>query len=96
MVPTDDAASPASPSEPQTAAVADEQIQHCLRMLEGKSDEHKFAGLLMITKLTDVDAERMRAVRRQVVEIVGVAFFLRLLSTKGTGIRLIERGRGQW
>lgn len=70
------------------AATADDgaveqKIQHCLQILKGKSDEHKFAGLLMVTKLNDVPYERLQQVRRQVLATIGVKFFLRLLHTKG-------------
>lgn len=61
----------------------EQKIQHCLQVLKGKSDEHKFAGLLMVTKLNDLPWERLQQVRRQVLATVGVKFFLRLLHTKG-------------
>lgn len=77
-----------SDSERAAASVAvdeatEQKIQHCLRILKGKSDEHKFAGLLMVTKLNDLSRERLQQVRRQVVATVGVKFFLRLLHTTG-------------
>lgn len=61
----------------------EQKIQHCLQVLKGKSDEHKFAGLLMVTKLNDLPWEQLQQVRRQVLATVGVKFFLRLLHTKG-------------
>ncbi|KAJ0404980.1 hypothetical protein P43SY_004897 [Pythium insidiosum] len=70
-------------SDAPTADASEQRIEQCLRMLGGKSDEHKFAGLLMITKLSDVSAERMQRLRLQVLEAVGAAFFLRLLQTRG-------------
>lgn len=65
------------------AAASAEKIAQCMRMLAGHTDEHKFAGLLMVTKLGDLPAEELQQVRRQVLTTVGVSFFLRLLHTKG-------------
>ncbi|CAH0485850.1 unnamed protein product [Peronospora farinosa] len=65
-----------------TAAV-EEKIAQCLQMLAGKTDEHKFAGLLMITKLGDLPAEQSHQVRREVLATVGVSFCMRLLYTRG-------------
>ncbi|KAF1330072.1 Neurochondrin/leucine-rich protein, partial [Globisporangium splendens] len=62
----------------------EQKIQQCLNTLKGKRDEHKFAGLLMVTKLNELPWERLQQVRQQVVATVGVKFFLRLLHTKGT------------
>lgn len=61
----------------------EERVAQCLRMLQGATDEHKFAGLLMVTKLDGLSLERLQQVRRQVLETVGAAFFLRLLHTRG-------------
>lgn len=69
----------------EVSTAAEEKIAQCMRMLEGNSDEHKFAGLLMITKLDDLEAEHLVKVRRQVLATVGSSFFLRLLHTRGTG-----------
>ena len=63
--------------------VAAEKVAQCMRMLEGNTDEHKFAGLLMVTKLDDLRTEQLQQVRRQVLSTVGVSFFLRLLQHKG-------------
>ncbi|RLN36554.1 hypothetical protein BBJ28_00021558, partial [Nothophytophthora sp. Chile5] len=65
-------------------ATSSEKVAQCMRMLEGKTDEHKFAGLLMVTKLNDLPAEQLQQVRRQVLTTVGVSFFVRLLHTKGS------------
>lgn len=75
--PTDERAAAPLPSD------AEQKISQCLRILDGKSDEHKFAGLLMITKLERIDDDRLRHLRSQVIDIVGTTFFLRLLSTRG-------------
>lgn len=72
------------PMAASDAATVAEKIAQCMRMLAGKTDEHKFAGLLMVTKLGDLPAEQLQQVRRQVLTTVGVSFFLRLLHTKGT------------
>ena len=64
-------------------ATAVEKIAQCLQMLAGNTDEHKFAGLLMITKLGDLPADQALQVRREVLTTVGVSFFMRLLRTKG-------------
>uniref|UniRef100_K3WK99 Neurochondrin n=1 Tax=Globisporangium ultimum (strain ATCC 200006 / CBS 805.95 / DAOM BR144) TaxID=431595 RepID=K3WK99_GLOUD len=82
-------APPATNESPllQAAALNDDameqKIQQCLDTLKGKRDEHKFAGLLMVTKLNNLPWERLQQVRQQVVTTVGVKFFLRLLHTKG-------------
>lgn len=65
-----------------TAAVS-EKIAQCLQMLAGTKDEHKIAGLLMITKLGDLPAEQYDKIRREVLATVGVSFCMRLLHTKG-------------
>lgn len=74
----------ADAAAPAAAAGDDERVAQCMRMLEGKTDEHKFAGLLMVTKLNDLSTERLEQVRRQVLATVGSSFFLRLLHTKGS------------
>lgn len=79
--------SEAQPSaSPPTASDGDQtqrMVSQCLKMLAGSSDEHKFAGLLMITKLPALADARRQELQRQVVDTVGVSFFLRLLLTKG-------------
>ncbi|KAL7683071.1 putative neurochondrin [Plasmopara halstedii] len=65
-----------------TAAAMDEKIAECMTMLAGNTDEHKFAGLLMVTKLGDLPADKLQRVRRQVLTIVGMSFFVRLLHTR--------------
>ncbi|KAL4136972.1 hypothetical protein PRIC2_000500 [Phytophthora ramorum] len=65
-------------------ATTDEKIAQCMRMLAGTTDEHKFAGLLMVTKLGDLPTEQLQQVRLQVLTTVGASFFLRLLHTKGS------------
>lgn len=81
------AASDIAMEEPITAAAAveaaEQRVAHCLHVLAGKSDEHKFAGLLMVAKLSDLPLARLRLVRRQVLAAVGARFFLRLLHTRG-------------
>ncbi|OQR98746.1 hypothetical protein ACHHYP_08155 [Achlya hypogyna] len=63
---------------------SDEKLERCLAVLGGPTDEHKFAGLLMITKhLQDADAATLQEVRSRVLATTGVTFFLRLLHTKG-------------
>lgn len=77
------AAAPAPAHAADDGSAVEQKIEHCLQILKGKSDEHKFAGLLMVTKLDDLPWERLQQVRRQVLATVGVKFFLRLLHTKG-------------
>lgn len=67
------------------ASATAEKIKQCLQMLSGSTDEHKIAGLLMVTKLSDLPAEQFLQVRREVLTTVGVSFFMRLLHTKGVG-----------
>lgn len=86
MTTTDDAADPA----------LEQRIQHCLRVLEGKSDEHKFAGLLMVAKLADLSPARLQLVRRQVLAVVGTRFFLRLLHTRGATRAARGNGTRDW
>ncbi|TDH70642.1 hypothetical protein CCR75_001230 [Bremia lactucae] len=64
-------------------AESNEKIARCMDMLAGHTDEHKFAGLLMVTKMGDLPTDLLQQVRRQVLTTVGVSFFLRLLHTKG-------------
>ncbi|DBA02392.1 TPA: hypothetical protein N0F65_007211 [Lagenidium giganteum] len=59
-------------------------VADCLRMLQGGTDEHKFAGLLMLTKVTDLSVEEQRSLRAQGLAAVGAKFCMRLLFTKGT------------
>ncbi|EQC38412.1 hypothetical protein SDRG_04123 [Saprolegnia diclina VS20] len=64
---------------------SDAKLDQCLAVLAGPTDEHKFAGLLMVTKhLADADATTLQAVRARVLATTGVVFFLRLLHTKGS------------
>jgi len=60
------------------------KLAQCMKILAGTSDEHKFAGLLMVTKhLQSCDVESLEEIRVQVVNTTGVQFFIRLLHTKG-------------
>lgn len=77
------AVAPTAGDATSAADAAEQRVQHCLRVLQGKSDEHKFAGLLMVAKLNDLPLERLQHVRRQVLATVGAKFFLRLLHTRG-------------
>ncbi|KDO27317.1 hypothetical protein SPRG_07566 [Saprolegnia parasitica CBS 223.65] len=64
---------------------SDAKLDQCLAVLGGPTDEHKFAGLLMVTKhLADADATTLQAVRARVLATTGTVFFLRLLHTKGS------------
>ncbi|KAG9413941.1 hypothetical protein AC1031_013143 [Aphanomyces cochlioides] len=66
-----------------TNSMEDPKLKQCLTILAGNSDEHKFAGLLMITKhLQTEDEAVLQYVRREVVKIAGVPFFVRLLHTQ--------------
>lgn len=73
----------ASPSSASGDDQTQRMVSQCLKMLAGSSDEHKFAGLLMITKLPTLADSQRQELQRQVVDTVGVSFFLRLLLTKG-------------
>ncbi|CAM9580753.1 unnamed protein product, partial [Choristocarpus tenellus] len=63
-------------------------LQHCLKLLQGDSDEHKFAGLVMVTKhvhLRGDSADATTAVTlRRIFNSVGVSFLHRLLRTEET------------
>lgn len=91
--------SEAKPSASPTAASGGDQTQRmvaqCLKMLAGSSDEHKFAGLLMITKLPALADAQRQELQRQVVDTVGVSFFLRLLLTKGSTVFWLLHKRKQ-
>lgn len=57
------------------------RVDDCMKLLGGKSDEEKFAGLLLVTKAVrsdDLD------VMRRVMQAVGMAFVCRLLSSPGS------------
>ncbi|CAH0477777.1 unnamed protein product [Peronospora belbahrii] len=71
------------PMAVNNSTAVEEKIAQCLKMLSGTTDEHKIAGLLMITKLGDLPAEQYLQVRREVLTTVGVSFFMRLLHKKG-------------
>ncbi|KAI9922555.1 hypothetical protein PsorP6_002643 [Peronosclerospora sorghi] len=72
---------------PETMSATDDaeaqKIAQCMQMLAGETDEHKFAGLLMVTKLDNLSSDQLQQVRREVLTTVGVSFFLRLLHTRG-------------
>ncbi|CAM9147038.1 unnamed protein product, partial [Scytosiphon promiscuus] len=85
---------PAAPQQAQPSASA--VLAQCLKLLRGKSDEHKFAGLVMVTKHvpaltssgssgssgTDGDASPSSSIR-QICNAVGPSFVHRLLRTPG-------------
>ena len=57
------------------------RVDDCMKLLGGKSDEEKFAGLLLVTKAVrsdDLD------VMRRVMQAVGMAFICRLLASPGS------------
>lgn len=71
-------------------------LAQCLKLLKGDSDEHKFAGLVMVTKhvpalTAGITSEGSRKVGdsgsvgelRQICDAVGPAFVHRLLRTAG-------------
>lgn len=61
------------------------KVQQCLDLCMGPTDEHKFAGLLMVTKhCTDLEASVLENLRVQVVEALGATFLLRLLRTSSS------------
>ncbi|TYZ63741.1 hypothetical protein PybrP1_003710 [[Pythium] brassicae (nom. inval.)] len=72
------------PTAAEAEAAAEQRVANCLRVLAGNSDEHKFVGLLMVTKLSDLPLARLQLVRRQVLAAVGTRFFVRLLHTRDT------------
>jgi len=57
------------------------RVEDCLKLLGGKSDEEKFAGLLLVTKAVRPDD---MDVMRQVMHAVGMAFMCRLLASPGS------------
>ncbi len=61
----------------------EEKIEKCLKMMKGKSDEHKFAGLLMISKLSIEEIEKKKKIQNEILQALGISFLLRLLQTKG-------------
>ncbi|RHY40962.1 hypothetical protein DYB38_005480 [Aphanomyces astaci] len=64
----------------------DPKLAQCLAILAGKSDEHKFAGLLMVTKhLQTEDESALQRIRKAVMDTAGISFFVRLLHTQGGG-----------
>ncbi|RHY30731.1 hypothetical protein DYB32_004057 [Aphanomyces invadans] len=64
----------------------DPKLAQCLAILAGKTDEHKFAGLLMVAKhLQCEDEAALRRIRKAVLDTTGVSFFVRLLHTQGRG-----------
>lgn len=60
---------------------ASESLASCLDLLRGPSDEHKFAGLVLITKLQPREGNVMR----DVMDAVGHNFIRRLLRTNVEG-----------
>lgn len=60
-------------------------LKQCLKLLKGNSDEHKFAGLVMVTKhmptLTGASAEVGQL--RKICDAIGTPFLHRLLKTEG-------------
>ena len=57
------------------------QLEDCLALLGGLTDEEKFAGLLLVTKAVRPDDVRAM---RQVLGAVGMKFLYRLLSSAGS------------
>lgn len=76
------ASTPAARSSEDTTQAA---LEQCLTLLKGSSDEHKFAGLVMVTKhvpaLTGGDAGFARL--RMICDAIGTPFVHRLLKTGG-------------
>ena len=56
-------------------------LDDCLKLLGAGSDEEKFAGLLLVTKVARPDDA---SAMRQVMEAVGMKFLYRLMSSPGT------------
>lgn len=87
------AAEPSSTIPQQTKLSPSAILAQCLKLLKGQSDEHKFAGLVMVTKhvpaLTVSDSvgsgEKAagRGQLRQICDAVGPPFVHRLLRTAG-------------
>lgn len=59
----------------------DAQVDDCLKLLGGTSDEEKFAGLLLVTKVAQPDDP---VVMRRVLEAVGMRFLQRLMTSSGS------------
>ena len=60
--------------------MADQQLNQCLKLLQGPSDEERFVGLVLITKVVESPDP---ATLRLVLDAVGDQFLDRLLLTKG-------------
>lgn len=66
-------------------------LVQCLKLLRGNSDEHKFAGLVMVTKhmpapaLSGTEASSNGKLLRQICNAVSPNFVHRLLRTAGDG-----------
>jgi Neurochondrin len=79
------------------AAVAHEAsknaLRQCLALLQGPSDEHKFAGLVMVTKhVPALKQGEAAAVMTAVMQAVGPLFLQRLLRTKAeAGISMYQQ-----
>ncbi|CAM9766826.1 unnamed protein product [Discosporangium mesarthrocarpum] len=69
-----------------TASSEQESLKQCLKLLRGGSDEHKFAGLLMVTKHVRLRGNSADAINaetlRRIFDAVGVPFLHRLLKTE--------------
>lgn len=85
--PSTTATLPAStiPSKTSPDVAASRVLDQCLKLLKGGSDEHKFAGLVMVAKhvpaLSTNDAGMAQL--RKICDAVGTAFVHRLLKTEG-------------
>lgn len=88
---------PPPPETPQPKASPSAVLAQCLKLLRGASDEHKFAGLVMVTKHVPALTAESAAPSsgsddsqgngvgqlRQICNAVGPAFVHRLLRTQG-------------
>eukprot|EP00466_Bigelowiella_natans_P007381 jgi/Bigna1/81396/fgenesh1_pg.80_\ len=60
-------------------------LSACLSLLRKKTDEEKFAGLLLVSKhLKEAKGERLLSSLSPIADAVGTKFLLRLLLTKGS------------
>lgn len=87
---------PQQEQQQQQARPSSAMLEQCLKLLKGKSDEHKFAGLVMVTKHVPALTAGIGATStngstgtqdqlRQICDAVGAAFVHRLLKTEGGG-----------
>jgi len=62
-----------------------EALNNCVVLLKGPSDEHKFAGLLILSKIfetTSLEGEEFVQLMHEVVSSVGVNFLIRLAKSE--------------